>query len=111
MKKLRIKTSIVCLRIASVIYFIIAAFSLISLGLISEISDVAIITASAIFTFGFGIGLFLEIIIRDLKHQRYWAWVAGIIVFGMFIPSLFFILGILGLINLLKPEVSKAFKE
>jgi hypothetical protein len=36
-----------------------------------------------------------------LYHRRFWAWVAGLVVFGIYTPSLFFPLGVLGLWGLL----------
>lgn len=57
-----------------------------------------------------GMAIFIEIVCQHLKQGKYWAWIAGLILSGIYIPSLFFILGLIALIALLKPE-SKAFFE
>jgi hypothetical protein len=40
---------------------------------------------------------------------KYWAWVAGIIVSGMQVLSIFFPLGIMGLMGLLNSKTRQAF--
>jgi type II secretory pathway pseudopilin PulG len=44
-----------------------------------------------------------ELIVWGLARRRMWAWVAGLCVFGLYVPSLFFPLGALGLWGLLDP--------
>ena len=56
-----------------------------------------------------GMGVFVEIVIKGLKDNKFWAWVSGLIICGFYIPSLFIILGIIGLIGLLNKEVRKDF--
>lgn len=53
----------------------------------------------------FGIIIFLEIVIKNIKKGKFWAWVAAICIAGLYIPSLFFLLGIIMLIGLMKQEV------
>ncbi len=59
----------------------------------------------AIFTLPFVI--FLEIVIVHLKNNRFWAWVAGVAIGGLYTPSLFLPLGVFILIGLLS-EGSRA---
>ena len=40
-----------------------------------------------------------------LKNGKYWAWIAGICIAGLYIPSAFFVLGIIMLIGLLEDDV------
>lgn len=56
-----------------------------------------------------GMAVFIEIVCRHLKQGKYWAWIAGLILCGIYVPSLFIVLGIVGLIGLLKPEVRAYF--
>src|SRR5262249_19533388 len=39
----------------------------------------------------------IEVVVYGLHRRRFWAWVAGLSIFGMYLPSLFFPLGALGL--------------
>lgn len=66
----------------------------------------------------FGLGVFIgvfsmlyHLIHRGLVAKKYWAWVAGIIVSGMYTFSLFFPLGIMGLVGLLKRETRQDFNR
>jgi hypothetical protein len=38
-----------------------------------------------------GIGVFVEIVINGLKKNKFWAWIAGLILCGGYVPSLFVI--------------------
>ena len=61
--------------------------------------------------FFIAIGILIEFIIKGLKENKYWAWVAGIVISALSIPSFYFIFGILGLMGLLNKETKKAFKR
>jgi len=39
----------------------------------------------------------IEFVVYGLKKRKFWAWVAGICIFAVYAPSLFFPLGALGL--------------
>lgn len=56
-------------------------------------------------------GVFEEIVIRDLKRSKTWAWIAALIISILNIPSIYLILGILGLVGLLDKEVSAQFNS
>lgn len=43
----------------------------------------------------------IEIVVAGLHRRRYWAWIAGICIFGMYASSLFLPLGAFGLWGLL----------
>ncbi len=43
----------------------------------------------------------IEIVAHALKRRKFWAWVAGLCIFAMYLPSLFLPLGALGLWGLL----------
>ena len=59
--------------------------------------------------FSIAIVIFVEIVIKSLKNNKFWAWVAGLIICGLYVPSLFIILGIIGLVGLLDKDVRKDF--
>ena len=39
----------------------------------------------------------VEVVAYGIHKRRFWGWIAGLIVFGIYTPSLFFPLGVLGL--------------
>lgn len=43
----------------------------------------------------------VEVVAYGIHKRRFWGWIVGLIVFGIYTPSLFFPLGILGLSGLL----------
>lgn len=59
----------------------------------------------------FGSAIFIEVVIFHLKHQRYWAWIAAIILCGINLPSIYFVLGLVGLFGLADKIVARQFVE
>ena len=55
--------------------------------------------------------IFLEIVVMALKKGHFWAWIAGICIAGLYIPSGFMILGIIMLIGLLREEITEFCKK
>ncbi len=51
----------------------------------------------------------IEFVISGLKKRRYWAWLAALIACCLYLPSLFFVLGGLGLWGLIDPDTRAAF--
>ncbi len=45
----------------------------------------------------------VEVVAYGIHKRRFWGWIAGLVVCGIYTPSLFFPLGILGLWGLLAP--------
>lgn len=43
----------------------------------------------------------IEFVVHGLRRRKFWAWVVGLCLFGLYVPSLFFPLGVLGLWGLL----------
>ena len=58
---------------------------------------------------GFGFAVFTEIVVRALNRRKFWAWVAGLCISGVYVPSLFLPLGVMGLMGLLDPASRAAF--
>jgi hypothetical protein len=98
------------IRISSVIYAIfgLGSFALLLIPLTTE-SNAEILAMRIILSLMFvmcaGLVVFLEIVIRALKGGKYWAWIAGICIAGLYIPSIFMVLGIIILVGLLNNEV------
>lgn len=100
----KLNKTIVVLHITAVIYF------LLGIALLTIFPRYAYIPgASFIALVSIGFGVFVEIIVNGLKNNKFWAWVAGLIICGLSVPSLFIILGIIGLIGLLDKDVRKDF--
>lgn len=51
----------------------------------------------------------IEFVASGLKRRKFWAWVAGLCIFGVYVPSLFLPLGALGLWGLLDTGARKEF--
>ncbi|EKE00569.1 MAG: hypothetical protein ACD_21C00326G0001 [uncultured bacterium] len=123
-----LRLAIISLRISAIIYwllglsclllplFFVAAYFFANF-MPDDLSDMEPLDALVIITlycwfialFAIGPAVFIEFVIRDLKRTKYWAWVAGIIVSGIYLPSGFIIFGVLGLVGLLNQEVSQQF--
>ncbi len=112
-------TAIVCLRISEVLYILLALL----FGTFGTMGDLFgekptsqgeyfyILGFTIFFVFlSLGMAVFIEVVCRHLKQGKYWAWIAGLILCGIYVPSLFIVLGIIGLIGLLKPETRKYFE-
>jgi hypothetical protein len=104
----RIGLAITCLHISAVLYAVLAVVFLI---LFSSIEDTTVGLVFGLFmaAFSIGIAVGLEFVVGGLRERKFWAWVAGLCVFGLFTPSLFFLLGILGLWGLLDADSRAEF--
>ena len=60
-------------------------------------------TIAFVIVLSLGMAALSEVIVWGLHRRRMWAWIAGLCVFGLYLPSLFFPLGALGLWGLLDP--------
>jgi len=56
-----------------------------------------------------GIAILNEVVARAIKKRKFWGWVVGIILFGLYIPSPFLPIGGFGMWALLTPGSRKAF--
>jgi len=98
----KLNKTIIVLHISAVIYFLLGIALL-------TVLKYYIPFGAFIALISIGMGVFVEVIIKGLKDNKFWAWVAGLIICGLYVPSLFIILGIIGLIGLLDKEVRKGF--
>lgn len=94
------KQSLLALKILIGFYvtlaIILMIFPLLGMGNISGLIFMSILT--------FGWAYFHFKVRSGLLQEKYWAWVASIIIFGTTILSLLFPIGILGMIGALKKE-------
>ncbi|MBU1119185.1 hypothetical protein KKH43_04865 [Patescibacteria group bacterium] len=109
-----LKKTIVSFHISAILYFMVAVLFLILfivfLGQGDESTAIAFPMLLGV-VLSIAVGIFLEFVISALKKQKYWAWIAGIVISIIFIPSAFIILGIVALIGLLDENTRKAFEK
>lgn len=98
------------LRISSILYLLIALGGLVFVFAPMQIEDpvevvILRVTWALISLMSVGLTVFIEIVIKSLKKGTFWAWIAGLCLAGLYIPSAFAVLGIFMLIGLLKEEI------
>jgi hypothetical protein len=94
----RIGLAIICLHISAALYVLLAA-AMFPLFLQEDGAGLTAAIILAAFCLALSIGV--EAVAAGLGRRKLWAWVAGLCVFGMYVPSLFLPLGALGLWGLL----------
>ena len=105
-----LRPTLVCLRISSVLYVLLALGSVFACSVASfegetEVDAIILrVTLALLGVFSLVVGVFVEVVIRALKRRKYWSWIAGICLSALYISSIFMILGIIMLINLLKDK-------
>lgn len=91
----RITLAIVCLHISAAIYALIGG--LLFFDELDDLPWLATLMLVGCLLLAAGI----EVVVWGLKRRKFWAWIAGICLFGLYVPSLFLPLGALGLWGLL----------
>jgi thiol:disulfide interchange protein len=105
----RTALTIACLHISAALYCLLG----ISLFLLSRTADRSeslgpgLVAFLLVLTLALAFGV--ELLVTGLKKRRSWAWIVGLIVCGLYIPSLFLPLGALGLWGLLAAGSRKTF--
>jgi type II secretory pathway pseudopilin PulG len=112
----RLNLAVISLRIGAVIYALIAVGTLLVAAFVespdpSDPADRWVWLGMLAFLAVIALGMagVSELIVRGLHRRRTWAWIAGLCVFGLYVPSLFFALGGLGLWGLLDPGSRSLF--
>jgi ABC-type molybdate transport system permease subunit len=98
----KIKFATVVLRISTAIYVLLGLFLFalsFSAGTQNKSSVVIMDIALGLFVLGLAVGV--EFVRRGIINRKFWAWVAGLCIFGVYTPSIFFPLGLLGFWGLL----------
>ena len=109
----QLNKTLISLKIMTIFYYILRALLL---GL--ELSGVLVpseqLNISGIMFmsgFVFVLGYFFQKVNSGLRQDKYWAWISAIILSGMMSFSLFFILGVIGLMGLLSKETRQHFNQ
>jgi xanthine/uracil/vitamin C permease (AzgA family) len=97
-----------CLHFSAVLYFLLG-LGLMALLLLANEEEGGIAAGICVLSACFGIGLGVEVVAYGVRCRKFWGWVTGLCVFGVYLPSLFFPLGALGLWGLLDEGSREAF--
>jgi hypothetical protein len=95
----RIGLAVACLHISAVIYVLVGLFLLFMSR--AELQGPALLFAVGLGVFWLALIVGIEVVAAGLNRRKFWAWIAGLCIFGMYTPSLFLPLGALGLWGLL----------
>ena len=115
----KLRPTIVVLHISAVLYFLVAVgliAAVLGMNFLASPGEIEAIELT-IFTIAFiiaavlcvAIGIFVEVVIKALQNKKSWAWVAAFILCILYIPSIFIVLGIIGVLGLLDKDVQKDF--
>jgi fumarate reductase subunit D len=111
--KHRISMAIVCLHISALLYFMVGVLTLLLFGFgvwppdpepgPREVPPFVerLVGGLCILVLCLALIAGIEVVVYGLHQRKFWAWIAGLCIFGMYAPSLFFPLGALGLWGLL----------
>jgi len=103
----KIRLAIVCLHISAGLYLLLGPLMFV----LSEDDDTGLGLAFALGVLIFCLVLVagIEYVVYGLIRRKFWAWVAGLCIFGLYLPSLFLPLGALGLWGLLDAGTRREF--
>jgi Ca2+/Na+ antiporter len=104
----RIQMAVVCLHISALLYVLIGLGLCAILAMENNVKSL-IPFSLCVFTMIGALVVAIEVIAYGLTKRKFWAWVAGLIMFGIYVPSLFFPLGALGLWGLLDENSRREF--
>lgn len=105
----RVSMASVCLHISAVLYAILGFLALAALVIPEVRLEVEPVVSVALLILCFVLIVVIEVVAKGLRRRRYWAWVAGLCIFAIYLPSLFLPLGALGLWGLLSPGSRVSF--
>lgn len=111
----KLKWITIPLHLSAVAYVIVALFSALAfLGFPVMLEgspdyEVAIMVVTMVLMVVLSVGMiiFIELVVAHLKKGKFWAWVAAICLAGLYIPSLYFPMGIFMIIGLVNEEVKE----
>ena len=101
--------AIVCLRISTIPYAALAALLALRLITVGESSDWTRL-AICVIVFCVAMVVGIELLVAGLRGKEFWAWVVGLVLFGLYVPSPFLPLGALGLWGLLDEGTRANFR-
>lgn len=106
----RVGVALVCLHISALLYLLLGLASPIALPILLTSDDagnetgadvVATCAGFCSLVFCLLIAAAVEVVAYSIYQRRFWGWVVGLILFGIYATSLLFPLGVLGLWGLL----------
>src|SRR5438874_3351515 len=101
--------TIICLHISAAVYVLIGVFLLLLPRMMEPGEGYGAGLAFFLLLFSLGVAVGVELLVVGLRKRKFWAWIVGIIVTGIYVPSLFLPLGALGLWGLLAAGSRSAF--
>ena len=99
----RVRMATTCLQISAAVYAVFGLLCLAALATPSIRSEMGADLILAVFIISVVLIVVIEVVASGLHRRRFWAWVAALCLFAMYLPSLFLPLGALGLWGLLSP--------
>ena len=105
----RTTLTIICLHISAAAYVLFGVFLLLLPRLVETSEGYSSGLAVFLLLFCLALAVGVEFLVLGLRRRRFWAWIAGLIVSGIYVPSLFLPLGALGLWGLLAAGSRNAF--
>lgn len=105
-QKHRLNMALWCLHIAAIIYLALAILLPMIVAEMPGMLEYVIFGGVC-----GGIAVINWVVAWGITRRYYWAWIAGIVVFAIYAPSLFFILGGLGLWGLLDEGSRAQFRQ
>jgi hypothetical protein len=100
--------AIICLHISAFLYLLVGG-GFFCLLLAEDNSGAGLIFGGVMFLFCLGLIAGIEFVAFGLRQRKFWAWVAGLCIFGLYVPSAFLPLGAFGLWGLLDEGSRKEF--
>jgi hypothetical protein len=97
----KIGLATVCLHVSALLYLIVGLLAFPLFMADDHAADMGLFLAVALLIFCLVLIAGIEIVVYGLHRRKFWAWVAGLCIFGLYVPSLFLPLGALGLWGLL----------
>lgn len=105
----RIAIASACLHLGAAIYVLLGLIA-VALSYTPAYSDeIPVVLGRIVLAFSVGIAVGFEAVAWGLRRSRFWAWVAGLCIFALFVPSPFLPLGVVGLWAILSPGTRTSF--
>lgn len=105
----RVNMAIACLHISAVLYLLVGGLLCLVFLASDEFESIAMPFAIGTLALCLLLIVGIEVVAWGLRRRKFWAWVAGLCIFGIYVPSLFLPLGALGLWGLLDTGSRREF--
>ena len=105
----RVAVASVCLHISAVIYLALGLLFFVLSRSPDYAEEISPVLGLAMLAFCLSIVIGIEVVAFGLGRRRFWAWIVGLCIFALYVPSPFLPLGALGLWGLLTRGTREAF--